>query len=64
MINKKGEKKIFMQVGQRRSGGEIEKVLRRLNEVSNLNSDNFDGLNQICSKAINRAKRIIGIVKK
>lgn len=64
MINKKGEIKIFMQVGQRRKGGEIEKVLRRLNEVPNLTSDNFDGLNQICSKSIDRAKKISGIVKK
>ncbi len=64
MINKKPEIKIFMQVGQKRNGGDIEKILRRSNEVSNLNSDNFDGLNQICSKAIDRAKQVVGIVKK
>lgn len=63
MVDKKGEIKIFMQVGQRRRGGDIEKVLRRLNEISNLKSENFDSLNQICSKAINRAKKISGIVK-
>lgn len=63
MIDKKGEIKIFMQVGQRRRGGDIEKVLRRLKEESNLKSEAFDGLNQICSKAIDRAKKISGIVK-
>lgn len=63
MVDKKREIKIFMQVGQRRKGGDIEKILRRLNEVSNLKSENFDSLNQICSKAIDKAKKISGIVK-
>ena len=62
MINRKGGYKIFLEIGQWSKDSKEKKILRKSNEMSNLNSDNFDSLKDRCSKAISKAKKIAGIV--
>lgn len=62
MVNRKGECKIFLEIGQWEKEDRRKKILRKSNEMSNLNEENFDNLKSRCFNATEKAKKRAGIV--
>lgn len=60
MINRKGEIKIFLQIGEYVKDDQRNKILRKSNEMSNLNEENFNNIRDMGFKAIEKAKKISG----
>ena len=63
MVNRKGDIKIFFEMGQYNKEKKINKVLRKSNEMSNMKTEDFDNLRDTAFKATEKAKKISGASK-